>query len=526
MAITEAISPRYDIIVLGDELESIITALSAAKLGVSVALVRRSGGLLGGLSTRGGLSYMDITPEYIPPLMRDFFERVSFIRVALDSGKSHAVLYDMLLAANVDVYHSVTADLCCDPEQQPVEAKLSDGRILEAKVFIDATPDADYARQLGVPFIKGLGGVLGENQNFLGISPVFRIAGVDVEELRAFETSLREDPEMPMILNAALPDHPEKLRQEYLTRPTFVADDPEQRDYLDILNPVIGIAFHLWRHGLTAKEAASYHTAPIAVDGGNISILPNGSLGFNGLVKSISGSDEEVFDQLLAYSHGAPCPKDLEDAMNDFGRYLREVGGFKNAKIIPPDELYVRQTVTLLSRQNMTADHMIAGGVEAEKAIGTSSYWLDLRGAKLWHKFPGEDLPKPVFNVGLDVALPLLTEKGIALQNFAFVGRAAGYSPIGQGAGRIVQHNCLVGEGLGIAAALAVLSDSALPDVCEYNLDQIREILDIRNRKPMPIDGFSMWDQIRRSESVLLNADTAVVTSLRQACTESLSVLG
>ncbi len=499
---------QCQVLVVGDEIESILTAISASRAGATTVLARRSTGPLGGLSVRGGLSYMDITPDLLCGLFQEFLNRCGFIRVALNPDKAHTVLQAMLTEANIRVISGVEAKLTLNPAGFPEEARLthpdSGCEVLYPKVVVDATPDADVARSLGLPYVEGLGGILGADQNFLGVSPVFRITGLSVEEFQSFEARLRQNPDLPGILEAALPYHPPELRAEYITRPTFA---PPDQDYLDILNPVIGIDYHLWRH----QSAASYANAHIFIDGGNVSRLSDGSLGFNGLVAQVKALNLDL-EALIALSQGGPTPEILQQEMRYFERYLREQGPFPEVSVIPPYELYVRQTVNLLSQETLTARRAIEGGVVPEKAIGTFSYWLDLRGTQLWQLYPNEHLPKPVFNVGLGVALPASN----AVQNFAFVSRSAGYSPIGQGTGRIVQHNALLGEGIGVAAALASLSDQSLLDTVTQRIADIQACLAHRQGGALRIEGKATWSPEQIQASSLLKADEAIVDALRQ----------
>jgi hypothetical protein len=521
-----------DVLVVGDEVESILTAVSAARAGASVILARRSQKRLGGLSVRGGLSYMDITPEFVTGLFAELLQRTALIRVALNPERAHAVLTEMLSEANIPLYSGVETHVELDSLGFPSLALLkpvgpldwldnSDEPNNEAtdsaktiylapKLVIDATPDADIARALGVPYLMGLGGILGDSQDFLGLSPVFRIAGVSVPVLQAFEASLRAKPSVENILSQALPYHAPELRAEYITRPTYA---PNNMDYLDILNPLIGIDYHIWRHG----TPSTYTDADIFIDGGNIARLADGTLSFNGLIAQACALDLD-FDDLLVMSHGAPIPERLQDEMRHVERYLRERAGFPDATLIPPDEMYVRQTVTLLSRQNMTARMALQGGVSPEKAIGTFSYWLDLRGTQIWKLFPGEHFPKPVFNVGLDVALP----PSQSLQNIAFVGRSAGYSPIGQGTGRIVQHNSMLGEGLGVAAALSVLTKMPLCEFVDSNMAQVQGILKERRQDTWNLQGTQVLPDDKILESLLLKRDEEAVERLREAATDFL----
>lgn len=508
----DPLRPDWDVIVFGDEVESVITAVSAARCGARTLLLRKSQGMLGGLSTRGGLSYMDITPDYKAPMFREFLDAAGVIRVALEPNRAHRVLESMLESAGVTVKSGVMPTWCRNREGRLSGVSLNDRETLTAGCYIDATPDADLAQLAGVPYLKGLGGVLGTDQDYLAISPVFRLAGIEKYDLIRFEAELRARPDIETLLARALPYHPPELRDEYINRPCF---SPEDMDYLDILNPVIGIGYHLWRHG----EVDSYPTATTWIDGGNISLLRDEdgqfSMGFNGMVsqwvtRNAEDEGESPLKMLIQLSHGGPTPRALKEEMAAFETYLKEAGGMPGVRLIVPQELYVRQTVTLLARKNMTAERAIRGGVSPEEAIGTFSYWLDLRGTLLWKIYPGEHLPKPVFNVGMNVAFPPDT----LLDNLAFIGRAAGYSPIGQGAGRIVQHNAMLGEAVGIAAAMATAKGCRMTDIAPAD---VREVLSERNGAPIKIEGHPTWEEAEIQASTLLKADKACITRLRTA---------
>jgi hypothetical protein len=124
-------------------------------------------------------------------------------------------------------------------------------------------------------------------------------------------------------------------------------------------------------------------------------------------------------------------------------------------------------------------------------------------------------LPKPVFNVGLDVALPLVPR----LRNIAFIGRSAGYSPIGQGTGRIVQHNAMLGEGIGIAAALAVLANTTLEEIAGHGMPQVQDILRARWGK-LELSGHSTWNQAQLEASEILRRDDEAIFTLRRQATD------
>ncbi|MBY0449470.1 MAG: FAD-dependent oxidoreductase [Cyanobacteria bacterium] len=520
-----------DVLVLGEEIESVLAAVSAARMGVKTVLLVSDEGRLGGLSTQGGLSYMDITLGCLPPLFSEFLDRAGVKRVGLEPARAEETLRQMLADAGVRV---------------DTQSHLGE---YPAQIFIDATPDASLVSALELPCIEGLGGLLKGRQSgsenppeFIGVSPVFRIHHLPISHLQKAEAEIRALEGWSDILEAALPFHDPSLWQEYVTRPTFQSDNPAEQDYLDILNPSIGIAFHIWKQQKTIQEGAprqniaslstetrlagarTYAEAPIWIDGGNVACLPEGVLSFNGMVMRVDAlppapgqvPEATILNRLLAYSQSGGVPAVLIQEMQLFEAFLRQHAGDSEIAIEAPKALYIRQTRTMLTQKNMTARQMLAGGVPEEDAIGVFSYWLDFRGVQLSRYFPGlYHLPKPVFRVGLGCAL--LAQAG--LESWAVVGRSAGYSPVAQGAGRIIQHNAQVGEAVGIAAALAIKHGCPMREIPARS---ILEVLEARNPKVMQ----QQWELLKSEQqkgagtqstempaglSELLDADDAVM---------------
>jgi hypothetical protein len=156
---------------------------------------------------------------------------------------------------------------------------------------------------------------------------------------------------------------------------------------------------------------------------------------------------------------------------------------------------------------------MIRGGVPEGEAIGTFSYWLDMRGINLWTYFPGEHLPKPVFNVGLKQSLAPGGRQDLA--SLGIVSRSAGYSPLGQGAGRIVQHNAMVGEAMGLAAALATQNRTTLRRQILEDMPAIQQAQASRYADgKLPLTGHAVWNDETIAQSKALAADNAVVERL------------
>jgi hypothetical protein len=430
------------VIIVGDELEACVTACVLGWHGVKVTILRRSTSLLGGLSTRGGLSYMDLTPEFIPPMMQVILNESGLKRVALHAETADAVLKKRLVDANVSVVSRVKAHAQVEGSSISGIQDAHTQHVYTADFYIDATPDATLARQAGVPSMLGLGGVFGEGDavNALGVSPVFRVAGLDYRILQTAEEGLRHRADMPDLLATHMPWLTEVERHALIERPTYA---PEASDYLDILNNVIGVAYHHWRYG-DARPSIAYESAPFWVDGFNIARLNDGTLGFNGLITRMP-----LAEQVKASEEGL-APTDLMLAeMLAFVDFLKEITQVNDLQLVPPEELYIRQSFLLEAVENLSGRDLFLGGVDESDSVGTFSYWLDFRGVHPWKAYPDlHPLPKPVFNVGLKPHFPK------RIHNLAFVGRSSGFSPLSQGACRIVQYGCLVGEALAHALAL------------------------------------------------------------------------
>jgi hypothetical protein len=139
--------------------------------------------------------------------------------------------------------------------------------------------------------------------------------------------------------------------------------------------------------------------------------------------------------------------------------------------------------------------------------VGTFSYWLDFRGVHPWKAYPAlHPLPKPVFNVGLSAHFPK------QVQNLAFVGRSSGFSPLSQGACRIVQYGCIVGEALAQALAIAlergVHPKEVEPWLIYQAQGQLANTLGVKN-PPRSAGVNTMTEAL--SSSALLHRDDSIV---------------
>lgn len=461
----------FDLIVYGDEPAGLFTALALAaqRNGPSghparVALVREEPETepLGGTITRAGLAYLDRNQlpwdqwiwrwDPLAPSSRlysQFLKLSGTRRIALDPERSDRGFRAALARHGVVVLS----------EAGLTGVSLSGRRIcslttlrygkLPARHVVDNSLGADLARRSGVAFNRGMGtgALAGES---LALGWIFELRGLSLERFRGLERRFTQrlldpgDREAQGWLQAwpAYRRNPQALRRVLLDswqRPRVAISWTE--DSADQVSPALAIAFHGDSHippGLVAS--------PIRLDLANIAVVQD-RLSVNALLLRNNAAQNR---RVLAGA-GRPLPWMLpyRKAVTTF--FLRH--GATAVHWSP--RLYVRVADQIRSpRQTLSAPVMAAGGVAPEQSVGTFTYALDIRGG-LHQRL---SLPhQPVtFNVGYRHTLPR------EVDNLAVLGPAGGFGGLGASAGRIIELNVTVGQGLACAIALALDRDQPL----------------------------------------------------------------
>ncbi|MEM1427184.1 MAG: S-layer homology domain-containing protein, partial [Cyanobacteria bacterium P01_H01_bin.130] len=111
------------------------------------------------------------------------------------------------------------------------------------------------------------------------------------------------------------------------------------------------------------------------------------------------------------------------------------------------------------------------------EGLGTFSYKFDVRGgipglgakaiAKNYSSLKFLSTVVPSFNYGISHSLPR------SVPNLSLISPASGFSGVGASAGRIVEFNCGVGQGVGIAAAIAITQNRQLFSIQNREIQQV-----------------------------------------------------
>ncbi|GAB4377797.1 MAG: hypothetical protein Kow00121_28280 [Elainellaceae cyanobacterium] len=500
---TTPIERYYDFICFGDEVPGILAIVSAAReyrrrFGYPprslVMFQGNSAEGVGGHLVRGGLAYLDrssipfATRQALrlddfgdpPAIYKEFLQRVGVVQVALDPRKASQVLRQMLAEAGADILSNVKIQSILKDGQTISGIHLTRGEIYRGKQFIDSTVNAELAQAAGVKKLKGFE-TFGLPNSELSVTLVFEVQGLPINELKAIEAHyLRRfnnpaDTQAQSYINAAAWSDPSlvsELKQnlarrdaqgQYLTM-------LQGKDYLDVRSKALSVAYHSFRGTkLSEKESSAIF------DNGNIAILPGGRLSWNALLFQVNADQAEA----LAQNRAKPTAAMLEE-MAHVEQWFKSLGA---TSITPATELYIRHAGNITGAVDpLSGAEMLRGGVPANEALGTFGYQFDARGGikGLSDRANGQGFNTihfraPLLNVGIRHALVK------SVPNLAVVSPASGFEGYACSAGRIVEFNTGVGQGVGIAAVLALSNGQNLASISNV---QVRQVLAQTGRLP------------------------------------------
>lgn len=497
----------YDVIGFGDEVPGVLALICAAReyrrqtLKYPKILLMSKGSKqegIGGHLVRGGLAYLDRcqisrdlrtslqldTFGAPPAIYQEFLQRAGVVGIALDPRKADAALRKMMQEAGVALIRGVEVESAIKDNGNIAGIKLTNGETYWGKQFIDSTVHAELAQAAGAKKLKGFE-TFGLPESELPVTLVFETEGISVKKLKEIEYSYLKrftnptDTQAQNFLNHAAGLNPklaEQFRKDMVDARGNFKTLWAGSDHIDIRSWALSVAYHSFR----GKKLSLYESGAI-LDRGNIAILPDGRLSWNALLFAVSGSQAEE----LARASAKPTANMLEE-MACLEKWLKSIGA---TSVKPASELYIRHAGNITGVvEPLTGAKMLMGGVEPRDALGTFAYHFDVRGgipgigekAKA-QGFNSVSFDAPIFNIGIQHTQLL------DVPNLAVVSPASGFKGFAPAAGRIVEFNVAVGQGLGIASIIALMSGRNLSDISNQ---EVRNIL-IATGKLSRVFGFA-----------------------------------
>lgn len=489
----------YDIIGFGDEVYGVLSLISASReyrrrTKKFARILLMSKGMLaqgiGGHLVRGGLAYLDrcqVEPNLRNALnidlfgepaaiYQEFLQKAGVVSIALDPRKADAALRKMCQEAGIDLLSNVTINSVV--KNQKLVSLVTPMGEFAAQQFIDATVNAELAQAAGVAKHQGFE-TFGLPESELPVTLVFETQGLSVRRLKELEfdllkrfTNLADSEAQRILLQAAAGNSlfAEQLRKDLIDSRGNLKTLWAGSDYIDVRSLALSISYHAFRN-----RKLSFNETGIMLDKANIAVLDNNRLSWNALLFAVTGTQAES----LARNSAKPTPQMLEE-FSYVAKWLKTLGA---SAVIPAVELYIRHCGNILGVvQPLTGSNMLMGGVAPREALGTFSYHFDVRGGipGIGIKagalgFNSVSFPPPTFNIGIQHALIK------DVPNIAVVSPGSGFEGYACSAGRIVEYNSSVGQGVGIAAAIAILSNRNLATVGDI---EVRKVLDATGQSP------------------------------------------
>ena len=447
---------QYDVAVIGGGASGIGAALAAARNGARVVLID-AGPMVGGelvsgipvdgcLSSRGEWIVGGVVSQlfdecrrlggYIGPI-NDFR---SLWVVAVDPEIMRIAVVNLLHAAGVDLELYALADDVVVRDGRIVGlVTLARGRrrLIEAKVFIDASGDGDIAVSAGAEYEKGED----ETGALQPLTLMFRMVGVDSERLLRF---VRDNPE-----NAGLGEYPglkmtrqqcaQALYDQGLPKVFLVADGPLMQAAIARgelhASSMIGIT-----PTSLARREVSLNTTRLATDATDATAL---SRAFPPLARQ--AWQAAVFAQ-------------------------RNIPGFEEAVFsgLAP-RIGIRETRRIVGEYQLS-DKDVSEGVKHEDGVCKGGHEIDVHLAGAGHH-------RHAIRDGgsYDIPYRTLVPKGLA--NVFVVGRCLSSTRIAHSTARVMGTCLAMGQAAGTAAAIAALDPGWPGDLRDIDVGALRGLL-------------------------------------------------
>ncbi|MGQ0551107.1 MAG: FAD-dependent oxidoreductase [Armatimonadota bacterium] len=396
-----------DVLVTGGSAAGVAAAVAAARQGMIVVLIE-SRPYLGTVMTGAMLNMVDLSrgqdkQHLIRGIFLEFYDQIGGI--TFDPMRVRG-----LLRAKVEAEPGITLLLNTEVVKPIVEDARVRGVVvrtqggdmitIRATVAVDATDDGDLAAAAGVPFTYGRETSRIDTRT-MAATLMFRVADIDWRAITRYAWSQR----------------------------------------IGTLQPSGAYMGYAWGFK-TALEGYRPEDPRLSAHDLNIGKIPDGTVWINSLqIHDVDGisrmSKQDGYDRAAR-----EVPRLVA--------YLREhVVGFSNARLVElAPELYIRETRHLRGLYTLTAKD-IQTRTRFWDRIGAASYPVDLHQYKKGEQYPY----KPVRR---EYTIPLRALVTARIDGLFVASRAFSATYQAAGSARVIPTTMAMGEGVGIAAAVAV----------------------------------------------------------------------
>ena len=479
---------QFDVVVYGGTAGGVITAVTAAREGLHVALLE-PGNHLGGMVT-GGLSATDHGEKHVVGgYSREFYERVGRhygrdIEWYLEPHVAEKVLHEMIQeAGTIEVFHehrlkehhSVNQE-----EARITEIMMGNGNAFQADIFVDASYEGDLMAQAGVSYRWGREGISQYGESLAGVRPKdpnhqfdFPVSAYDERGKLLLEIQLEPRGE----LGSA-----DRKVQAYNFRMIFTNDRgnrlpfPEPEDYEPSHYELLArfLAEYAKRNGRLPRMDEILLPRQIANgkwDFNNRGPFSTDYIGKSWEYPNASYERREIiwrshinYTQGLFYflAHDPRVPKSLQEELNEYGLAQDEFVDNESW----PYQLYIREARRMVGDFVMTQKD-IQSDLTKPDSIGMGSYNSDSHNVQRYVTEDGYaqnegnmEVPVTPYQIPYRLLLPKKSEGSNLLVTVCFSASHVTYSTL-----RMEPVYMIIGQAAGVAARMAIDEKVPVQDV-------------------------------------------------------------
>ncbi|HET9589350.1 MAG TPA: FAD-dependent oxidoreductase [Anaerolineales bacterium] len=478
----------FDLVVYGATAGGVIAAVTAAREGLSVALLE-PGEHLGGMVT-GGLSATDHgEKEVVGGYSLEFYERLGRqygreIEWYPEPHIAEKVFQEMLQeSGNVTVFfrHRLSEKVGVNKQGTRIsEIRTENGSVFGATIFVDASYEGDLMAQAGVSFTWGREGVDQYGESLAGVRPkdpnhqfdfpvpaydetgkllpeiqagARGVLGAGDRKVQAYNFRMILASDRGNRVHSPRPPSYNPDRYELLAR--FLSEFARQNGRGPRLDEILlprEIANHKWDFNNRGPFSTDYI--------GKNWEYPNAGYERRAQI----WQDHIDYTKGLFYflAHDPRVPEPLQEELNEFGLAKDEFVGNENW----PYQLYVREARRMVGDFVMTQQD-IQEELTKPDVIGMGSYNSDSHNVQRYVTAQGHaqnegnmEVPVAPYQIPYRLILPKRREATNLLVSVCFSASHVTYSTL-----RMEPVYMIIGQAAGVAAKMAVDENAAVQDI-------------------------------------------------------------